>query len=395
MPAVQQGVPVHVVRFDSQPCEGSLVQCPKPAAQLRAQVLALHVPLMALQHVVPQMAEPEFCVYVQLCPSAGQVPWAGKHAAGPGGLVQSTPVQQAVFATHVPSEHTRSFAVTRFVSQPSLSGVAELQSAQPAAQPVYEQPPGPHVAPWLSPVVVSHVMPQPVQLLTVSSGWQRLEQHPLPAGHPWVASQPLTHLLFEHVWPSEQFESIRHSTHVWFAVSQTVALPPPPSLAASEAASVDAPPSMTGGQSALFLHPEAQAVPAQYSPMGQLSLDGKHCTHVSFIVSHQGVAPWHCEFTVHCTHICDTHCSPVGHGCVAVQPGTHALALHTVPAAQSLLCRQATQVSLVVLHLAVGAEQFVSCKHPTHALVIVSQTVAVGQVLVASQPMAQALLTQR
>jgi hypothetical protein len=113
--------------------------------------------------------------------------------------VQSTPVQQLVFAMHVPSEHTRSFAVTRFVSQPSLSGGVALQSAHPAAHPVYEQPPGPHVAPWLSPVVVSHVIPQPVQLLTVFSGWQRLEQHPLPAGQPCVASHPLTHALFEQV----------------------------------------------------------------------------------------------------------------------------------------------------------------------------------------------------
>jgi hypothetical protein len=143
------------------------------------------------------------------------------------------------------------------------------------------------------------------------------------------------------------------------------------------------------------LHPDAHEVPAQYWPVGQLSFDGRHATHVSFIVSHQGVAPWHCEFTVHCTHICDTHCSPVGQGCVEVQPGTHAFALHTVPGAQSLLVRQATQVSLAVLHLAVGAEQFVSCRHATHALVVVSQTVAVGQVLIASQPIAHALLTHR
>jgi hypothetical protein len=57
--------------------------------------------------------------------------------------------------------------------------------------------------------------------------------------------------------------------------------------------------------------------------------------------------------------------------------------------------RHATQVLLVVLHLGVGAAQLLSTRHATHALVAVSHTVPVGQVLVASQPMAQALFTQR
>jgi hypothetical protein len=43
----------------------------------------------------------------------------------------------------------------------------------------------------------------------------------------------------------------------------------------------------------------------------------------------------------------------------------------------------------------VGALQSVSFRHPTHALVVVSHTVPVGQVLAASQPMTQALFTQR
>ena len=143
------------------------------------------------------------------------------------------------------------------------------------------------------------------------------------------------------------------------------------------------------------MQPAAHAVPAQYSPVGQLSLDGRHCTHVSLVVSHHGVAPWHSELTVHCTHSPELHTWPVGHGCVDVQPGTHASAVQTVPAAQSLVTRHATQVSFVVSHLAVGAVQSVFCRHPTHALVVVSQTVLAGQVLVASQPMAQALFTQR
>jgi hypothetical protein len=54
-------------------------------------------------------------------------------------------------------------------------------------------------------------------------------------------------------------------------------------------------------------------------------------------VSHQGVAPWHCEFTVHCTHDCATHCSPVGHGWVELHPGTHEFVLQTMPETQSLL----------------------------------------------------------
>jgi hypothetical protein len=293
-----------------------------------------------------------------------------------------------------------SSAVVRFVSQPSLSGAPEVQSPHPAAQPVYVQPPRPQAAPWLLPEVVSHVTPQPVQLVIVFSGWQSPVQHPLPAGQPWLASQPATHVLFEHVSPRGQFESTRHATQTWVVVSQVVPplVPPPPSVAASPAASLAAsftPASARAAQSRLDLQPAAQAVPAQYSPVGQLSFEGKHCTQVSLVVSHQGVAPWHSEFTVHCTHSPELHTSPVGHGCVEVQPGTQAFALQRVPVAQSLVARHATQVLLVVLHLPVGAVQSVSCRHATHALVATSHTVPVGQVLVASQPMAQALLTQR
>jgi hypothetical protein len=260
------------------------------------------------------------------------------------------------------------------------------------------------------PEVVSHVMPQPVQLLMVSSGWQRPVQHPLPAGQPWVASHPATQVSFEQVWPRGQFESTRHPTHTWLVVSQVVPppVPPPPpasvaaspaasfaaSLAASPAASL-APASASATQSVFDLQPAAQAEPAQYSPVGQLSLDGKHCTQVSLVVSHQGVAPWHCEFTVHCTHSPALHTSPVGHGCVDVHPGTQAFALQTVPEAQSLVARHATQVLLVVLHLPSGAVQSASCRHPTHTLVVVSHTLLRGHVLIASQPLAHALFTQR
>jgi hypothetical protein len=347
-----------------------------------------------------------------VAPSEAQLPSAGKQATGPGGVVQSTPEQQVALGTQVPSEQTLSFAVVRFVSQPSPSGGAELQSPHPAAQPVYVQPPGPQAAPWLLPDVVSHAMPHPVQLAIVFSGWQRPVQHPLPAGQPCVASHPATHVLFEQVWPSGQFESTRHPTQTWLVVSQTVPPPPPPpasvaaSVAASLAASVPASPaaspaaslapaSASATQSRFDLQPGAQAVAAQYSPVGQLSFDGRHCTHLSLVVSHQGVAPWHCEFTVHCTHDCATHSCPVGHCCVGLHPGTHEFVLQTVPAAQSLLARHATQVLLVVLHLPVGAVQSVSRRHPTQALIAVSHTVPVGQVLIASQPIAQALFTQR
>jgi hypothetical protein len=95
---------------------------------------------------------------------------AGKQAAGVGGAEQSAAEQHVPFATQVPSEQTFWFVLLTFVSQPSLSGAAELQSPHPAAQPVYVQPPGPQVAPWLCPDVVSHVIPHPVQLLTVFSG---------------------------------------------------------------------------------------------------------------------------------------------------------------------------------------------------------------------------------
>jgi hypothetical protein len=132
---------------------------------------------------------------------------------GVGGVEQSAAEQHVPLATHVPSAQVFSFAVVRLVSQPSLSGEAELQSPHPAAQPVYVQPPGPHAAPWLWPDVVSHVMPHPVQFEIVFSGWQRPVQQPLPAGQPCEASQPATHVLFEHVRPRAQFASTRHSTH--------------------------------------------------------------------------------------------------------------------------------------------------------------------------------------
>jgi hypothetical protein len=50
--------------------------------------------------------------------------------------VQSAAVQHVPFATQAPSAHTFWFDVVRLVSQPSLSGAVELQSAQPAAHPV-------------------------------------------------------------------------------------------------------------------------------------------------------------------------------------------------------------------------------------------------------------------
>jgi hypothetical protein len=154
------------------------------------------------------------------------------------------------------------------------------------------------------PDVVSHVIPQPVQLLIVFNGWQRPVQHPLPAGHPCEASHPVTQLLFEHVWPRGQLESTRQATQVWFVVSQVVpppVPPPPPSVAASPDASL-VPASASAAQSTFDLQPGAHTDPAQYWPVGQLSLDGRHWTQVSFVVSHQGVAPWHCELTVHSTH---------------------------------------------------------------------------------------------
>jgi hypothetical protein len=123
------------------------------------------------------------------------------------------------------------------------------------------------------------------------------------------------------------------------SVAESVAASVAASLAASVPASL-APASFCSArktQSGFALQPVAQAVPAQYWPVGQLSLDGKHCTQVSLVVSHHGVAPWHCEFTVHCTQDCATHCRPVGQGCVALHPGTQEFVLQTMPETQSLL----------------------------------------------------------
>jgi hypothetical protein len=107
------------------------------------------------------------------------------------------------------------------------------------------------------------------------------------------------------------------------------------------------------------------------------------------------VAPWHCEFRRHWTHRPALHTSPPGQGWVAVHPGTQALALHSMPDAQSPVARQATQARVAVSHRGVGAAHSPSTKHATHALVAASHTVPAGQVPFASQPGAHALATQR
>jgi hypothetical protein len=149
------------------------------------------------------------------------------------------------------------------------------------------------------------------------------------------------------------------------------------------------------GQSELLLQPAAHAVPAQYSLTGQLSFDGRHWTHLFVVASHHGSAPWHCEFTVHCTHAPELQTWPVGHGCVAVHPATHASAWQTSPAGQSPSARHGTQVSEVVSHLGSGAEQSLFARQPTQALAVVSHTLPVGHVPLASQPFAHVLFTHR
>jgi hypothetical protein len=62
MPAVQHGVLMQVVRFDSHPVEGLVEQWPKPVLHVSVQVL-LQVPLIALQQVgPPQTTDPGFSV---------------------------------------------------------------------------------------------------------------------------------------------------------------------------------------------------------------------------------------------------------------------------------------------------------------------------------------------
>ena len=219
--------------------------------------------------------------------------------------------------------------------------------------------------------------------------------------------------MFTHVAPRGQFESETHSTHAWVVVSHTApfdeadpasvpvpasapesgvvapsaaapssaasvapCVPPAPSDAPSApAASTPASGVTTGsGQSELLLQPGAQAVPAQYSLTGQLSFEGKHSTHLFVVVSHQGSAPWHCEFTTHCTHAPERQTCPVGHGCVVVHPATHASVWHTTPAGQSPSARQGTQVLVVVSHFGFGEEQSLSARQPTHAFTVVSHT---------------------
>jgi hypothetical protein len=57
------------------------------------------------------------------------------------------------------------------------------------------------------------------------------------------------------------------------------------------------------GQSVPVLQPRSQVKSLrQYSPIGHVSFDGRHCTHRLLATSHCGVAPLHCALVVHCTH---------------------------------------------------------------------------------------------
>src|SRR6185503_3637701 len=91
--------------------------------------------------------------------------------------------------------------------------------------------------------------------------------------------------------------SLMHSTHWCVLTSHCVAL----------------------GQSALARQPIVQAVPAQYCPVGQLSLSGTHAPRATL-------------------HTCpDGHC-----GCDPEQPVAHCICRHTLPTPQSLSVVQPT-----------------------------------------------------
>jgi hypothetical protein len=75
------------------------------------------------------------------------------------------------------------------VSQPSRSGAAFVQSAQPAAQPWYWQVVPLQVGEWL--VVVSQTLPQPAQLVGVVVA----VSHPFRSGAVvWQSAQPAAQL---------------------------------------------------------------------------------------------------------------------------------------------------------------------------------------------------------
>src|ERR1700722_14668350 len=108
--------------------------------------------------------------------------------------MQSAEVQHAETATQVPSPHTFLPIPVRFVSHPSLSGEAALQSYHPVAQPAYVQPvPALQLAPRLCPDVVSQVIPHAPQLAVVFSASQNPEQQDVPDAHGWLVSQPVVH----------------------------------------------------------------------------------------------------------------------------------------------------------------------------------------------------------
>ncbi len=150
-------------------------------------------------------------------------------------------------------------------------------------------------------------------------------------------------------------------------------------------------------QSLLVLQPAWQVVSAQYCAIGQLSIAGRHSTHVSFAGSQRGVGTLQSVSWTHCTQVplVVLQTCPEGQPPLASQPWAQTFAWQMLPAGQSALPRQATHVMVVGLHLGLLVLQSESLVQLTHACVARSHTLPIGHVLVPSHPSAQPPATQR
>lgn len=308
----------------SQPVAAVLSQSPKPAEQLAI----VHAPAMQdslafrRSHTAPQAPQ----LFTFVCRSTSQ----------PSVLFE---LQSANPALHAPAPHTPVLhsatapagagqllaqlpqllgSLLRVDSQPSLA--SELQSPRPALQDPTPHFPSVHLPVALVGAQAAPQLPQLSVLVWVFV--HTVSQQSKPLGHFEVAEQPGMQVLpvTLHTVPGGQSESCPQPTHRFFVVSQvnappSVALPPPtpvspmaicPSSAASEAEPAPAAPPLpaappdplvppvppdpvAGLQSSSSLHPTLHVEPAQYVPVGHLSLLGEHSTQVEVGASHTGV----------------------------------------------------------------------------------------------------------
>jgi hypothetical protein len=176
-------------------------------------------------HVVPLHVPPSLCCVSQELPQPPQAPLIGVSQPFVSGAFVSqlaNPILQLVYVHFVPSHAAPLlFVVSHALPQPpqfvivltgllhpSVSGGVVSQLANPTLQLVYLQVVPSHVAPLLR--VVSHTLPQPVQL----NGELSDDSHPFVSGA--VVSQSANPALqpeYEHVVPLHEAPSLFNESH--------------------------------------------------------------------------------------------------------------------------------------------------------------------------------------